>query len=81
MFMGQQSDNVGLNKIGILVFIHHDVGISRSNFLSGFRYFSKESLPVYQQVIIIHEPVVKFKLLIVFFQIRISSTCSLRCAY
>ena len=67
--MGQQTHNISLNKIGILILIHHDMAVSGGNFRLCLWNFSKELFPVHQQIVIIHKSIVKFELLIMFFQI------------
>ncbi len=64
--VGGKPDNVGLDQVGVLVFIHHDVGKSVWNGLPDLWNLCKKPLPVHEQVVIIHEPVFQLVFFVMF---------------
>ena len=68
-FMGKPPDNIGLNGIGILVLIHHDVAVLFRQLTARTTFPLQEVSQVDNQVVIIHELIFKFIFPVEFLQL------------
>ncbi|EKD34112.1 MAG: hypothetical protein ACD_75C02463G0003 [uncultured bacterium] len=68
MGIGDQPDNIGLYKIGVLVFVDHDVGKTLRDGSPYIRRFSQQPLPVHQQIVVVHQAVVELEFLVMLVQ-------------
>ncbi len=70
MTVSHQPHDLGLHQIGILVLIDHDMGEAGGNFPTRLRNLCQQPFPVDQEIVIIHQAMRKFKLLIVTLQLE-----------
>ena len=54
MISGKELDNAGLNAIGVLVFVHHDMAVACRKALADRRVLIQQKPKIVQEIIIIH---------------------------
>jgi len=56
VFSRKQPHKPRLHQVGVLIFVHHDVGIAAAQHVADVRVLQQQTLQLEEQVVVVHEP-------------------------